>query len=159
MSSKPSDSQPPALQRGLRYLSYRPRSESEVRSYLRRLGCSPDAVETTIAKLRSLNYLNDESFARTWAWSRAKNRGYGPRRIEQELWTKGISQLLAREIVRETYAQEDEKTLARQLLAKRFKGQNLQEPKNLHRAVALLQRRGYSAKVVFDLLKYSVDED
>lgn len=143
----------------MRYLSYRPRSETEVRSYLRRLGCSPDAVETAIAKLRSLNYLNDESFARNWALSRAQNQGYGPRRIEQELRTKGIGQPLIREIVRETFAQEDEEALARQLLAKRFKGQDLKKAKVLRRAATLLQRRGYSAKVIFDLLKYSIDED
>jgi hypothetical protein len=35
----------------------------------------------------------------------------------------------------------------------------LQETKVLRRAVALLQRRGYGDKVIFDLLKYSIDED
>ena len=143
----------------MRYLSYRPRSETEVRSYLRRLAFTADAVETAIAKLCSLNYLNDESFARNWAWSRAQNHGYGPRRIEQELRTKGIGQPLAREILRETFAQEDEQALARQVLVKRFKGQDLKEAKVLRRAAALLHRRGYSAKVIFDLLKYSIVED
>jgi regulatory protein len=143
----------------LRYLSYRPRSETEVRNYLRGLGYLPDAVEAVIAKLCSLNYLNDESFARNWALSRAQNRGYGPRRIEQELRTKGIVYSLAREVVRETFAQENEDTLARRLLAKHFTGQDLKEPSILRRAVALLQRRGYSAKIIFDLLKYSIDED
>jgi SOS response regulatory protein OraA/RecX len=61
--------------------------------------------------------------------------------------------------VRETFAQENEDTLARRLLAKYFTGQDLKEPAILRRAVALLQRRGYSAKIIFDLLKYSIDED
>jgi regulatory protein len=143
----------------LRYLSYRPRSETEVRSYLRRLGCSPNAIETAIAKLCSLNYLNDESFARTWALSKAQNRGFGPRRIEQELRTKGIDQPLVRDVVRETFAEEDEQALARRLLAKRFTGNDLKDARVLRRAAALLQRRGYSAKTIFDLLKYSIDED
>lgn len=143
----------------MRYLSYRPRSETEVRSYLRRLGCSPNAIETAIAKLCSLNYLNDESFARTWALSKAQNRGFGPRRIEQELRTKGIDQPLVRDVVRETFAEEDEQALARRLLAKRFTGKDLKDARVLRRAAALLQRRGYSAKTIFDLLKYSIDED
>jgi regulatory protein len=126
---------------------------------MRRLGYSLDAANAVITKLRSLNYLNDESFARNWALSRAQNRGFGPRRIEQELRTKGIAQPLIRDIVRETFVQEDEEALAQRLLAKRFKGQDLQETKVLRRAVALLQRRGYGAKVIFDLLKYSIDED
>ena len=143
----------------MRYLSYRPRSESEVRSYLRRLGCPPEAVDTALAKLRSLNYLNDESFARDWARSKAQNFGYGPRRIEQQLRTKGIAQPLAREALREVFAEAEEEALARRLLATRFSGQDIKEPKVRHRAVAMLQRRGFSAKIIFDLLKYSIDED
>jgi regulatory protein len=159
LRSKPSEKQPDVLERGLRYLAYRPRSESEVRSYLRRLGGSPDAVEKALAKLRSLNYLNDKSFARQWALSRAQDRGYGPWRIEKELQTKGIAPPLAREITRETFAGQDETAFAKRLLDRRFKEQDLNEPKTLRRAAAYLQRSGYSAGVIFDLLKCSIDED
>lgn len=159
LRSKRSEERPDVLERGLRYLAYRPRSESEVRNYLLGLGGSPDAVENTLAKLRSLNYLNDKSFARQWALSRAQNRGYGPWRIEKELETKGISPPLAREIARETFAGQDEAAFAKRLLDKRFKEQDLKEPTTLRRAAAFLQRRGYSAKVIFDLLKCSIDED
>ena len=81
------------------------------------------------------------------------------RRIEQQLRTKGIAQPLAREALREVFAEADEEALARRLLAKRFRGQDLKEPKVRHRAVAMLQRRGFSAKIIFDLLQYSIDED
>ena len=54
-------------------------------------------------KLRSLHYLNDETFARGWALGRAQGRGYGPKRIEQELKSKGIAQSLIRDVLRETF--------------------------------------------------------
>ena len=73
-----------------------------------------------IEKLRSLNYVNDESFARDWALSRAQSHGYGPRRIEQELRTKGIVQAVISEVIRETLDQCDEKTQAKRLLTKQF---------------------------------------
>ena len=112
-----------------------------------------------IEKLRSLNYVNDESFARDWALSRAQSHGYGPHRIEQELKTKGIVQSVIREVIRETLDQCDEKTQARRLLAKQFHSENLREPRTLRRAVAFLQRRGYSSQVIADLLRISDQEE
>jgi regulatory protein len=116
-------------------------------------------VENVLAKLRSLNYLNDESFARNWAMSRAQNHGYGPKRIEQELLAKGIGQSTSREIVREAFEEENEESHARRLLTRRFKGENLKDDKVMRRAATFLQRRGYGSKVIFDLLGLSIDED
>jgi regulatory protein len=143
----------------LRYLSYRPRSESEVRNYLRQRNYPADTVANVLVKLRSLDYVNDESFARNWALARARNQGYGPKRIAQELRAKGIDQRTSREIVRKTFEEENQESHAKRLLTRRFKGQNLEDAKVLRRAAAFLQRRGYGSKVIFDLLKLSIDED
>jgi regulatory protein len=103
--------------------------------------------------------LNDETFARSWALGRAQGSGYGPRRIEQELKSKGIDQPLIREALREAFDQVDETERARRLLEKHFTGGNLADKKTLRRAVAFLQRRGYSSNVVFNLLRYSIEDD
>lgn len=110
-------------------------------------------------KLRSLNYLNDETFARNWARSRAQSRGYGPNRIEQELRAKGIAPTLLREVVRELFTDMDEAGNAQRVLVKKFKGQNLSEAKTQARAAAFLQRHGYRSHVIFGLLRYSIEED
>jgi regulatory protein len=112
-----------------------------------------------VEKLRSLNYLNDETFARNWARTRAQSRGYGPNRIDQELRAKGIAPTLLREVVRELFTDMDETENAQRVLAKRFKGENLNKPKARTRAAAFLQRRGYRSHVIFDLLRYSIEED
>jgi regulatory protein len=112
-----------------------------------------------IEKLRSLNYLNDENFARTWALGRAQGQSYGPRRIEQELRSKGITQSAIHQAVRETFDEVDETKQAKRLLERRFKNADFSEPKTLRRAAALLMRRGYGSKVVFNLLRYSIEED
>jgi regulatory protein len=122
-------------------------------------GHSAAITERTLEKLCSLNYLNDEAFARNWARSRAETRGYGPIRIEQELRTKGIGQALIREVMRETFGQVDESARANSLLEKRFKSTQFDDPKTVRRAVGFLQRRGYSSKVIFDLLKYPLEDD
>jgi regulatory protein len=148
-----------ALPRALRFLGYRPRSEAELRNFLVQRGFSTAITERTLEKLCSLNYLNDEAFARNWARSRAETRGYGPKRIEQELKTKGIGQALIREVMRETFGQVDESARANSLLEKRFKSKQFDDPKMVRRAVGFLQRRGYSSKVIFDLLKYPLEDD
>ncbi|MDZ4344174.1 MAG: regulatory protein RecX, partial [Candidatus Binatia bacterium] len=87
-------------------------------------------------KLRSLNYLNDETFARDWARSKAENRGYGPERIAQELKTKGIPETLARQVVGEVFVPGQEVARAKMLLDRRFKYQQFNDPKTLRRAIS-----------------------
>jgi len=106
-----------------------------------------------------LNYLNDETFARNWAQERTESRRYGPRRIEQELRQKGIATPLIRDVVREIFAEGDEQQNAKVLIERRFRGQNLEDPKVLRRAVAFLQRRGYGRRVIVDLLRGPLEND
>ena len=137
----------------MRYLGYRPRSETEIRDYLRRRGHSREVAEQVLEKLRSLRYIDDESFARNWAMSKTRNRAYGPDRIARELRAKGIAAELIRQILRDIFGRCDEKTQAQRLLAKRFGGEDLRDLKTLRRAAAFLQRRGYSNAVISELLR------
>jgi len=130
-----------------------------VKNYLRRRGGADAVVDAAIEKLCGFNFINDETFARNWALSRAQSQGYGPRRIEQELKTKGVVDAVIRAVVKEIFDQEDEEKRARKILEKQFSSEDFQEPRVLRRAVAFLQRRGYSSKVIFTLLRYSIDDN
>jgi regulatory protein len=130
-----------------------------VKSYLRRRGAADAVVDAAIEKLSGFNFINDETFARNWAFSRAQSQGYGPGRIEQELKTKGVADEVIRAVVKEIFDQEDEEKRARKILKKKFVGENFQEPRMLRRAVAFLQRRGYSSKVIFTLLRCPIDDN
>jgi regulatory protein len=130
-----------------------------MRGYLIRRAYSKAATERTLEKLRALNYINDEVFARNWASGRAAAGGYGPRRIHEELRKKGVGDALIREVVREICDPGEEMEKAKALLEKRFKNKQLGDPKMLRRAAAFLERRGYSTQVIFDLLKDSATDD
>ncbi len=112
-----------------------------------------------MAKLRSLKYLNDDIFAREWTLARIESQGYGPRKVEQELRTKGVAQPLIREVIRESFDESDVRKRATSLLEQRFKGKDLSDVKMVRRAAAFLQRRGYDNRVIFDLLKQPLEED
>lgn len=158
MAGKGEGSPEDALKRAFKFLSYRPRSEAEVHAKLTRLGFPQKSVETALEKLRSLNLLDDETFARGWARGRAEGRGYGPLRIERELRQKGIEKSLVSQVVRETFGQQEGKERARALLEKRFRGQDLGDRKIFNRAIAFLQRRGYRNAVIAEVLGQPLDD-
>jgi len=158
MAKKQGGSKEQALRRAYKFLGYRPRSEAEVRAKLARLGFPQKIIETTLEKLRSLDFLNDEAFARNWAQTRTESRGYGPLRIERELREKGIAKSVIAQVVREAFGLEQGREQARKLVEKRFKGKDLRDRKILHRAVGFLQRRGYRDSVIAELVKEPLED-
>jgi regulatory protein len=137
----------------LRFLGRRARSETEISEHLKRQGYAPALAALTLEKLRRSRYAGDESFARNWARSRADDRGYGPLRIEQELRAKGIDESLISDALRDNFGGADEREKARRALEKQFRRDKLDDAKILRRAVAFLQRRGFSETVILDLLR------
>ena len=148
-----------ALKRAIKFLSYRARSEAEVRSKLAQSGFLPKIIEPTLAKLRSLKLLDDEVFARSFAEARIADRGYGPLRLERELRRKGIASSFITRLLDETFAHNGGKERARSLLERRFRGKDLSDAKNLRRAVGFLQRRGYRDSVIAEILKQPFGND
>ena len=73
----------------LRFLSYRPRSESEVR---RRLEAKYPVlvVESVVQKLKEQGLLDDTSFAQEWTRSRVSHRPRSAKAIRRELLGKGV---------------------------------------------------------------------
>ena len=148
-----------ALKCALKFLGYRARSEEEVRVKLAQLRFPEKSIKATLERLRLLNLLNDEDFARGWALSRAKGREVGPLRIERDLRQKGISRSLIRSILEEAFAEQGEKERAKRLLEKKFSGKDIGDIKVIRRAVASLQRLGYRTTVIEELLGQSPEED
>lgn len=65
-------------------------SARELTSRLRRRGAPDEIARAVVAGLVSRGYVDDASFARFWAESRARGRRVGSRRLRQELLQKGI---------------------------------------------------------------------
>lgn len=61
--------------------------------------------------------------------------------------------------MRETLDQCDEKTQARHVLIKRFRGASFRDVRTARRAAAFLQRQGYSGQVISELLQISIEEE
>lgn len=72
----------------LNFLSYRPRSEFEIRQMFRRKKL--EDIEEIVEKLKKLGQINDEEFAKWYIDQRRTFRPKGKRAIEMELLRKGV---------------------------------------------------------------------
>lgn len=87
------DSVEVALQRALNYLSYRPRSEYEVRQNLKnKHGIDEGIIDLIIARLEKGGLVDDSSFAEMWVENRSEFRPRGSHALRMELRRKGISE-------------------------------------------------------------------
>ena len=150
------------LDAAARLLEARPRSVAEVRRRLAMLGYRADLVETTVTRLETLGYLDDEAFARSWIESRDRARPRGEHALRRELRLKGVDAALIASALAErqeaagddsadgagTRAGADE-AAAERLLARRLPSL-LREPdprRRQQRAYALLARNGFAPDV------------
>ncbi|MCL5435351.1 MAG: RecX family transcriptional regulator [Patescibacteria group bacterium] len=86
----PSDNFAINLNRALRFLSFRPRSEKEVMDYLKKKQVDELNSQKIIDKLKEHKFLNDEEFAKWWIEQRTLIKPRAWRIIKLELRAKGI---------------------------------------------------------------------
>jgi regulatory protein len=125
-----------------RLLSYRARSEAEVRRRLSR-NYTPETVEGVISSLRDLRFLDDQTFAQQWRRNREQHRPRAQRIVYQELLRLGISS----ELIRTTLEDFDDEANAYQAglkLAQRLVTKEPSEEEFRRRLWSHLQRRGFS---------------
>ena len=120
-------------------LSRRDHSERELMTKLTQKGYS-DGAEEAIRKLRDGGYVSDERFARLYVRELQTFKKYGKRRIEQELYRKGVDREIIREVLEET--DFDESDLVS--LIERKYGRYLGDEKGIAKTINGLLRMGYS---------------
>ena len=146
MSQVQSEAARTALAVAGRLLSRRPYTEAELRERLARRGLEDDVIEHTMARLDSLDLVDDGSFAKQWVEERASRKGLGSRRLRAELERKGV----APEEIDEALAAEAGSELERAtaLAAKRVaRVTHLPLPQQGGRIFTWLVGRGFESEV------------
>jgi regulatory protein len=87
------------LDSSLHFLSYRPRSEKEVRDNLIKKKAPREIIDQIIEWLKEHRFVNDEEFVRWWVEQRTRFRPRGMRIIKLELKQKGIAQEIIEKIM------------------------------------------------------------
>lgn len=81
-----------AFQQAMLFLSYRARSESEIRQNLRKHEYPEEVIEQTLERLRQAGLANDGQFARAWVENRSVFRPRSRRMMALELKQKGLNE-------------------------------------------------------------------
>jgi regulatory protein len=139
-----------AYQRALSFLSYRNRSEQEIRSNLSKHHIPDEIIIDVLDKLRQSALVDDRAFARYWIENRAQFKPRGKRALSAELRQKGIS----REIIDDELCVVDEEDLALQCArgkASRYK--DLDQINFQKKMYAYLNRRGFPYQVIKDTIQ------
>ena len=136
-----------ALDAAARQLSYRALSAAALRDKRIEQGHSEDAADYAGAWLIERRLLDDAAYAESVVRSYAR-QGYGAARIRQELTRRGVDRGTA-EAALLGYAPEPAQLRA--LLDKRLRG-DVSDRKEIDKAVAALQRRGFSWQEIRDAL-------
>jgi len=128
-----------------RYLTYRPRSEAEIRQRLHQHGFDGNVVEKTIAKLEEQNLIDDLAFAQFWKDNRLSFKPKSKRLIQRELRNKKV----AAEIVEQVTSDLDDEDNAYKLGCARMHAlAHLDYPDFHRRLSSYLGYRGFSYEVI-----------
>lgn len=144
-----------AVDQAVRFLSYRPRSISEVRRYLEQKGAAPPVIDATIARLEKLGYVDDLAFARFWVSSRDEFNPKGPLALRQELREKGVSNSIIDQVLAEVdFADAAYRAVQRRVQRLR----NLDRQAFRQKVYPYLARRGFVAETVHDVMARLMEE-
>jgi len=133
------------LDAALCYLSYRPRSDAEVRQRLRRHGFADDVVSRTITELEQRKLIDDVAFAHFWMDNRLSFSPRSRRLIKLELRQKGVAYQTADEVTGDL---DDEASAYEAALKKARVLAALDYGEFRRRLSGYLRRRGFSYEVV-----------
>lgn len=134
-----------AYQQAMLFLSYRARSEKEIRQNLIKHEMPEEVIEETIERLRKAGLANDNEFAQAWVENRSTFRPRSRRALSMELRQKGLDD----ETVHSAISGVDENALAYEAAQKRLGRLNGLECNEFRKKLSeFLARRGFPYSVI-----------
>jgi len=142
---KRSDPTQQSMDRALKYLSYRPRSEAEMKIKLKRYGYNSAVITKTVNRLKSTGLIDDSSFATRWKENRQNNSPRSALMLQQELKQKGITS----EIIAAVISDIDNETEAYNAASKKAISSRVTDIYQFRKKISVfLRHRGFGYEVV-----------
>ena len=145
-----------AYQQALKLLSYRPRSEAEIRKKLTQRGLAESMIAEVLERLRRSGLVDDSRFARDWAENRSEFRPRSRRALTIEMRQRGVDD----EAIVQAVAGLDDDHLAYQAAVKyshRLAGLEWQDFRQ--KMIGFLGRRGFTYQVAAPVVRRVWDEN
>ena len=143
-----------AYNKAVELLSRRDHSEKELIEKLRQKGHGEFAADA-IDKLSEYGYIDDRRFAFTFAEELIRLKSYGKKRIEQELYRKGVDRDIISEVVSECEFPAEKLS---ELIERKYY-RYLNDEKGVNKTVNALLRLGYTYTETRDAIKEITDRE
>ncbi len=131
------------------YLAFGDMSAHTLKTKLARAGFLEEICDLCVISMIEAGYINDERYAHALANYLATVKCYGPRRIEQEMFAKGIDRETSQNAIDEL-----EVDFTQTIKAHIPKNIDLSDKKARHKLCAALLRRGFD----YDTINYAIKE-
>lgn len=125
--------------RALNLISRRPRSEWELRDYLKHKDYEPESINEILNMLSDRGYVNDLDFAMRWVDNRRLLKATSKRRLIQELRQKRVADDVIQQVLEED--ETDEREVLRDLVVRKRQQSRYQDDLKL---MQYLSRQGYN---------------
>lgn len=143
-----------AKRASLNYISYKPRTEKQVRDKLRSLGFSSSEIELCIKFLKEFNYLDDENFTEKYIRDNIKRKALSKKKLSYDLMKKGISRDIIDKFINLLIKDEDDFENAKKKLDKvKYKLKSLNESEQKKYIYQYLLRQGFKSDTIKEVLK------
>jgi regulatory protein len=148
--------------RALNMLAFQARSARDLRRKLVQKGEEAAHVDQAIERLTANGLLNDAEYARQLARSKVAGQGASRRRLQQEMFKRGVAREVGEEAIAEVFEDEavDEGELVEGVARKKVRSLAKLDPETRRRRLyAFLARRGYDHEAIRGAMKVVLESD
>ena len=135
----------------IKFVSFKLRTEKEVRLKLEREGFDEDVTVRVLEELRAMGYINDLIYTQKYAFDRSKLKPTSKRLLKLELENRGIQEDIIDGVLSDW--EIDEVSIAEGLIKRKFGKYNLKDEKTLKKIKAFLHHRGFDYGTIESAMK------
>lgn len=145
-----------AKSRALDYLSYKLRTSFEVERIMKREGYGDGIIDRVISELKSEGYINDLMYVKKYVYDRSKQNPKAGRMLEHELKARGVDPEIIEEGLLEFKI--DNTIVASELIGKKYKNEDLSDPKIRRKIYLYLRYRGFRDDEIKNAIKRKMED-
>jgi regulatory protein len=139
-------------EKALELLSLREHGSGELRTKLYQKGYQKAHIEEVLEYLKSKNYLNDERFADLYSEELIRRKQFGPMKVKEKLFHRGISSSLIQNIL-STYDRETQVENCRFHFLKKYKSNtSFVSKEEKAKVVRFLQGKGFGWEIISEVI-------
>ncbi|MDR2395319.1 MAG: recombination regulator RecX [Endomicrobium sp.] len=142
----------------LKLLSKKAYSENSLREKLIQKGYNTDIANKALTRLKELNYINDDNYAKNYALYLYK-KGKGAFLIKAELEKQGIEKDLIKETLEKIKEEGESFEVILKILKTKFKNFNNKDKNETKKVISFFLRRGFAFEDISRAIKNNIDCD